>query len=406
MADDVDDKTVDDSTETDVPTGALEMSDEAFADASFDDFMAAADATDSTDTDADESDTDSADENSDSDETDDKTDTTDTDDSNDTDAGSDDTADADTDEKDDKSTDNLDDADTTDDKADGTKTDETDTTDTDSKEVDPAKELSKLYEPFRANGKEIQVSNVDDALTLMKMGANYNKKMQGLKPNLKLIKMLDNNNLLSEEKLSYLIDLDKKNPEAIKKLIKDSEINPLDIDVTKDSEYKPDTYTVSDKEVELSETLAELKDSPSYATTLQIIGNKWDASSKQALADNPAIIRVINEHVETGVYEKINTEVDKQRMLGRLKDLSDVQAYKVVGDEINARNGFNTQSGTSTETDTSIEDKATKEAAVKARKRSASTTKSKASKKPAVDEAFNPLALPDDEFEKLAVKFV
>ena len=84
----------------------------------------------------------------------------------------------------------------------------------------------------------------------MQMGANYNKKMAALKPNLKLLKLLENNGLLSEEKLSFLIDLDKKNPDAITKLVKDSGLDPLEMDVSK-SDYKPNTYTVHDREVEL-----------------------------------------------------------------------------------------------------------------------------------------------------------
>src|SRR5690606_38757650 len=96
--------------------------------------------------------------------------------------------------------------------------------------VDHKAIVDKLFAPFKANGKEMVVDNVDDAVALMQMGANYNKKMAALKPNLKLLKLLENNNLLSEEKIGFLIDLDKKNPAAIGKLLKDSGIDPLDVD--------------------------------------------------------------------------------------------------------------------------------------------------------------------------------
>ena len=91
-------------------------------------------------------------------------------------------------------------------------------------EPDYKAEYLRLLAPFKANGKEIAVSTVDDAISLMQMGANYNKKMAGLKPSLKMLKLLENSGLLSEEKISYLIDLEKKNPAAINKLIKDSGI--------------------------------------------------------------------------------------------------------------------------------------------------------------------------------------
>ena len=88
--------------------------------------------------------------------------------------------------------------------------------------VDYKAEYDRLVAPFKANGREITVKSVDDAIALMQMGANYNKKMSALKPNLKLMKLLENNGLLDETKIGFLIDLEKKNPDAINKLIKDS----------------------------------------------------------------------------------------------------------------------------------------------------------------------------------------
>ena len=60
------------------------------------------------------------------------------------------------------------------------------------KELDYKAEYEKLLKPFKANGRDIQVGSVDDAIALMQMGANYNKKMAALKPNMKLLKMLEN----------------------------------------------------------------------------------------------------------------------------------------------------------------------------------------------------------------------
>src|SRR5690606_34973436 len=111
------------------------------------------------------------------------------------------------------------------------------------KPVDYEAEYKRLLTPFKANGREIQVKSVDDAIQLMQMGANYNKKMAALKPNLKLMKMLQNNNLLSEEKLSFFIDLEKKDPAAINKLVKDAGINPMDLDAEKATGYKQSTHS-------------------------------------------------------------------------------------------------------------------------------------------------------------------
>ena len=271
--------------------------------------------------------------------------------------------------------------------------------DTKKDSVDYKAEHDKLLSPFRANGKDIQVDNVDDAITLMKMGANYNKKMQGLKPNLKLIKMLENNGLLDESKISHLIDLSKKNPDAIKKLIKDSGIDPLDIDVKDDAEYTPNTYTVDDKEVELDTVLSGISDSPKFKDTIDIISNKWDEPSKTMLVDNPGIISVINQHVELGIYDKISAVVDKERMLGKLNGLNDLQAYKQVGDAINAQGGFGSKPESTLKTVTkATTEKKPDDTKLKNRKKAASHTKSTTAKKG--NTSFNPLALSDEDFEK------
>ncbi len=268
-----------------------------------------------------------------------------------------------------------------------------------SEEVTPESQLEKIFTPFKANGREVKIDNVEDAITLMQKGANYEKKMAGLKPNLKLLKMLENNKLLDESKLNYLIDLSNKDPEAIKKLVKDSGIDPLDIDVRDKTEYKPKSYTVDDRDVELDGILGDIQDTDSYKETLNIISNKWDNSSKEALYNNPDVIKVLNGHVESGVYQQITGVIESERMLGRLRGLTDIQAYQQVGKAIEAQGGFNAPASNVAATEKTPVKKAV-DPKLKQRKKAASSTKSSVSKKK--EQTFNPLALSDDEFEKLS----
>ena len=63
----------------------------------------------------------------------------------------------------------------------------------------------KLMAPFKANGKMITPRSPEEAISLMQMGANYTRKMQELQPYRKVMLMLQNNGLMDEEKLSFLI---------------------------------------------------------------------------------------------------------------------------------------------------------------------------------------------------------
>lgn len=268
-------------------------------------------------------------------------------------------------------------------------------------EIDTAEDFRKeITASFRANGKDMQVESVEDIRKLMQMGANYNKKMAAIKPNLKFIKMLENNDLLNEESISYLIDLQKKDPTAITKLLKDSGTNPLELDLEKEHGYETkDTYTVSDNEVNLDGILDEIRDTDSFEQTIDIVSNKWDAKSKQILVNNPEVIQVINDHVATGIYDKITQVMNRERVLGNLDGMSDIDAYKYVGDAIHQAGGFDDAG--SMEHNPS-EDKPTKtvDPAVKKRKKAASSTKPTVTKKKKKASDYDILAMSDDDFEK------
>ena len=270
--------------------------------------------------------------------------------------------------------------------------------------IDYEAAYKQLTAPFKANGRDIQVTDVNDAIALMQMGANYNKKMAALKPNLKLMKLLENNGLLSEEKLSFLIDLEKKNPDAISKLIKDSGVDPLDLDAAKAGDYKPTRHTVDDREMELDSVLDEIQNTESYTRTIDVVSNQWDGASKNVIANSPQILKVINTHVQSGVFDLIVKEVEREKMFGRLSGLSDIEAYRQVGDAIQARGGFDhlVTQGQRTQPKTEIvqpKPKMGDEGKRREKKLAASSSQAAAPSKTTGD--FNPLAMSDDEFSKV-----
>lgn len=265
-------------------------------------------------------------------------------------------------------------------------------------------EYKKLLAPFKANGRDIQVNSVEDAKSLMQMGANYNKKMAGLKPSLKILKLLENNGLLDESKLSFLIDLDKRDPQAINKLVKDSGLNPMDLDADKASEYKPKLHSVDDREVELDTVLSDMEDTPTYARTLQVVSKEWDGPSKQVISSQPELLKVINSHMQSGIYDLISTEVEKERMFGRLNGLSNIEAYRQVGDAIEARGGFahlgSSQDKPNTPPVVVVPKQKVDDGVLKDKRRAAGSAPVVANTAPAQD--FNPLGMSDEEFAKAA----
>jgi len=275
--------------------------------------------------------------------------------------------------------------------------------------VDYKAAYEQIMAPFKANGKEIKLESVDEAIRLMQMGANYTKKLQALQPNLKLLKMLENNGLLDEGKLSYLIDLDKKNPAAIQKYLRESGVDPLDIDTNAEPTYKPGNHTVSDEQMAFSSTLEEVSSDPVGQQMVVLINRTWDAQSKQELWKDPNIMRVMTEHKQIGFYDTITNEMERRRILGTMPQAPFLHSYMQVGKDLDAK-GLLTRAETKSAAQGNpgqqparqvVETRPAprKQPANNDKARAASPTGNSVKK---VESSFNPLALSDEDFMKNA----
>ena len=266
----------------------------------------------------------------------------------------------------------------------------------------------QVMAPFQANGKAIQLRSVDEAIQLMQQGANYTRKMQAIAPHRKVLMMLENNGLLDESKLSRLIDLEKKNPDAIRALVKEAGIDPLDIDVQGESTYTPGNHAVPDEAVAFQTTLDEVSSTPDGQETVRQITASWDPESKAELWKDPSILGTIHQQRISGVYDRVVTEIERQRTIGAIPaNVSLLNAYRVIGERMTQAGAFQ---------DLVAAQQAAQRPAVQhpVATRVASTTKPAVANSGKVSaaaptrtaaprraEAFiNPLALSDDEFMK------
>ncbi|XAG95348.1 tail tape measure protein [Erwinia phage MIF8] len=187
--------------------------------------------------------------------------------------------------------------------------------------------------PIKANGREILLEKPEDVISLIQMGANYHEKMKAIKPTRHLVKMLSDNGLTDEAELGFLIDLHKKNPQAIAKLIQDSKIDVMDFDTEQAQEYKPEYQPVSEKELELRDILETHNADTGFQTMFKSVSG-WDAQSQQMIADNPQLLSVFNTAKQTGMFDKVMAQLDRERMLGRMAGVTDLQAYAAIEQQI------------------------------------------------------------------------
>lgn len=209
----------------------------------------------------------------------------------------------------------------------------------DAKEAETPLDYKAFYEqvmkPFTAVGKTVELRSPEEAVRLMQMGAGYTRKMAELAPHLKIVRTLEKNQLLDQDRLNFLIDLDKKNPEAIRKLLQEAKVDPLDLDIEKDSGYISKNYQVSDEEMRFSETIQEVALDQSGKELIVDVHKSWDKKSKDALWDDPEVLRVLAAQKQAGIYGKIKAEIDRRKVLGTLgAKVPFLTAYRDVGTEM------------------------------------------------------------------------
>jgi len=271
----------------------------------------------------------------------------------------------------------------------------------------------ELFAPFKANGKTIQVKTPQEALRLMQMGAGHVKYQNSIKPLLVQAKTLENNNINLED-LNFLIELHNKNPAAIKKLVRDANIDPYDIEVDEDAkaadkQFSSKNYSATEEQITLEEALADVRSHPEGVVLLTSLRNEWDAESRKVVMADPKILHVLVEQRESGIYDRISAEIDRRTILGELPDMPFIKAYHQVGIEMTNAGSFTPQKTTKTPTTEKtttrskvIERKAgtvPKTAANDYAVKAIAPIKAVVTAKPDLSNVMN---MPDEEFNKIA----
>lgn len=197
----------------------------------------------------------------------------------------------------------------------------------------------RIFQTFRANGRDMQVKNVDEAIRLMQMGANYSQKQAAAKKDRAYVKVLEQNGLLDHEKLSYAVDLLAGKPEAIGKLLKDSKIDVHEIDEDKVAAYRAVSRAPSDNLLQLDEVVSSLEGNEHF-NRLAGEMKTWDVQSQALLGNHPAALSQLTDQIQSGIYDKIMNEVNRKQVLGQLVGIPLMQAYNQIGQEMAEAGAF------------------------------------------------------------------
>lgn len=193
--------------------------------------------------------------------------------------------------------------------------------------------------PFKANGKEIKVTSPEEAIQLMQMGAGYHKKMSQLGYANRIIETLRENDLLDENKINNLIDISRKNPEAIAALVRSAGIEPhqLDLDGDDAPQYTPGNHVLPEDQVRFRNSVENIREQGG-TEFLNHVAQDWDVTSRAEIFKDPRALDMLFEHKQSGVYDKVYAEIERRRMFDpSLSNMPLIHTYLAVGNEMNQR---------------------------------------------------------------------
>jgi len=197
--------------------------------------------------------------------------------------------------------------------------------------------------PLRASGRTVELRDAEHLRALAQMGVDYNKKMQGLKPYLPTVKALEANGLMDPEQINLLIEISKGNPEALRRIIAEKEIDPMELAdleaISESAQYVPEDVLPSQEQLELQEVLESIEDTPTYRKTVDLFTDQFDEKSRSIVAENPSYIAAMNEDMQSGVAHRILGEIEYRKTVGKApRGVSDIELYIQIAQELSTDN--------------------------------------------------------------------
>lgn len=200
-------------------------------------------------------------------------------------------------------------------------------------EIDYKKFYETVTQDFKASGKVIPgVKEPEKFIKALQMATDYALKTAALKPALKRVKMLDG---ITDEEFTEMLDFRKRNPEVIKKAIKEANLDPIDLDL-ENIQYTPQSKIMSDADYEFKETIEKLsqEDAVAFQRTQNIVLNELDNASKTTVLSNPHILSALQSEVASGRFEKIQAQALQLKAFGGYNNVPDIELYSFIANEM------------------------------------------------------------------------
>lgn len=213
-------------------------------------------------------------------------------------------------------------------------TDVTDVTETKDEPIDYKAFFDEVTKDYKASGKMMPgVKDPAKFIKSLQMATDYALKTSAIKPALKRVKMLDG---VTDEEFAEMLDFRNRNPEVIKKALRDMNVEPIDLDM-ETTNYVPQAKIITDDEYDFQETIASLSKDPLFTRTKSVILEDWDLASKNKALLDPAILKAVHSEVLSGRIDEIQATVTQLKTFGNTNGLTDLELYADVARKLDAK---------------------------------------------------------------------
>ena len=263
----------------------------------------------------------------------------------DTDLESDAEEDEDTEHEDDGSNADTSETDEKDQEEDAHKNDED--SEEESENTDSEPNYKEFYEKvalakFTANGKEVEgFKDPADLIRAQQALHGYSDKMKVIKEYKPFLKALEERGITADaDKFNLAMSLIDGDPEAIKKVLKDKNIDPLELDLD-DIKYTAKNVLPSKAQMLIEETYEQAENLGVGDKFSRVINKDWDITSLKELVENSAVRNDLIQHLNDGTYDIVSDEIKRMELLdinGSLSGMSSIDKYRMAVGRIHQRN--------------------------------------------------------------------
>ncbi len=169
------------------------------------------------------------------------------------------------------------------------------------------------------------------------MAGNYSEKMRGIKAYRPFMDPLKKRGMLEDpKKFDLAMQLLDGDTEAIKKHVKDLEIDPFEFDM-ENINYVPKNQTSSNIEIAYNDMMDEATKYGVDSKVVDVLQKQWDDDSVIELLEDPQSSADLVQHMNNGVYDAVQSRIAEKMRVdvnGVFGNKSTIQQYRESAGEI------------------------------------------------------------------------